>query len=112
MAPAGGFTFEQVVALTTDARIPEDRRTMYGLRFLGGARPGEAANARWRDLDRSRDGDTCLRDRLEHLRRAAQQSLFPARSNAPVCRGVFIFSRRMCPTCARDTASGDGRLAS
>ena len=49
-----GFTLEQVVVLTTDERIPEDRRALYSLRFLGGPRPGEAANARWRDLDRSK----------------------------------------------------------
>lgn len=49
-----GFSLEQVVTLTTDPRVPEDRRTLYALRFLGGLRPGEAANARWRDLDRSK----------------------------------------------------------
>jgi integrase len=49
-----GFSLEQVVQLTTDARIPEDRRALYALRFLGGLRPGEASNARWRDLDRAR----------------------------------------------------------
>ncbi len=49
-----GFTLDQVVTLSTDARIPEDRRVHYALRFLGGGlRPGEAANARWRDLDRA-----------------------------------------------------------
>ncbi len=51
-----GFTLDQVVTLTTDPRIPEDRRLLYALRFLGGGlRPGEAANARWRDLDRARE---------------------------------------------------------
>ena len=40
--------------LTSDARIPEDRRALYALRFLSGLRPGETSNARWRDLDRSR----------------------------------------------------------
>ncbi|BDG06996.1 hypothetical protein AMPC_01090 [Anaeromyxobacter paludicola] len=50
-----GFTLDQVVTLTTDRRIPEDRRVLYALRFLGGGlRPGEAANARWRDLDSAR----------------------------------------------------------
>jgi len=49
-----GFTLEQVVTLTTDERIPEDRRVLYTLRFLGGLRPGEAANARWRELNRSK----------------------------------------------------------
>jgi integrase len=49
-----GFTLEQVVTLTKDPRIPNDRRTLYAFRFLSGLRPGEAANARWRDLDRSK----------------------------------------------------------
>jgi len=48
-----GFSLENVVRLTNDPRIPEDRRVLYALRFLGGPRPGEAANARWRDLDRT-----------------------------------------------------------
>jgi integrase len=47
-----GFSLEEVVHLTTDPRIPEDRRVLYALRFLAGPRPGEAASARWRDLDR------------------------------------------------------------
>jgi integrase len=49
-----GFTLEQVVTFTIDARIPEDRRVLYAIRFLGGPRPGEAANARWRNLDRTK----------------------------------------------------------
>jgi hypothetical protein len=40
-----GFSLEQVVTLTTDRRIPDDRRVLYAMRFLGGPRPGEAANA-------------------------------------------------------------------
>jgi len=48
-----GFSLGDVVRLTTDERIAEDRRVLYALRFLGGPRPGEAANARWRDLDRT-----------------------------------------------------------
>jgi integrase len=49
-----GFTLAQAVKLTADPRIPEDRRVLYALRFLGGGlRPGEAANARWRELDRT-----------------------------------------------------------
>jgi integrase len=48
-----GFALEDVVRLTTDERITEDRRVLYALRFLGGPRPGETANARWRDLDRT-----------------------------------------------------------
>lgn len=39
---------------TPPSRIPEDRRVLYAMRFLGGPRPGETANARWRDLDRKR----------------------------------------------------------
>jgi integrase len=49
-----GFTLEEVVTLTTDPRIREDRRMLYAIRFLGGPRPGEIANARWRDLDRTK----------------------------------------------------------
>ncbi len=47
------FTLDEVVALTTDPRVPEDRRVLYAVRYLGGLRPGEAANLRWRDLDRT-----------------------------------------------------------
>ena len=43
-----------MVTLTTDQRIPEDRRVLYLLRFLGGGlRPSSEANLRWRDLDRT-----------------------------------------------------------
>jgi len=49
-----GFSLDQVVVLTSDSRIPEDRRALYALRFLSGLRPGETSNARWRDLDRSK----------------------------------------------------------
>jgi len=42
------------VILTTDLRIPEDRRFLYALRFLGGLRPCESASARWSDLDRTK----------------------------------------------------------
>jgi len=48
-----GFDLSEVVAITSDPRIPEDRRALYRLRFLGGPRPGESSNARWRDLDRT-----------------------------------------------------------
>jgi integrase len=47
------FRLDEVVALTTDPRVPEDRRVLYAVRYLGGLRPGEAANLRWRDLDRT-----------------------------------------------------------
>jgi integrase len=49
-----GFSLDQVVTLTTDRRIPGERRVLYAMRFLGGPRPGEAANARWRNLDRTK----------------------------------------------------------
>ncbi len=49
-----GFSLDQVVVLTSDSRIPEDRRALYALRFLSGLRPGETSNARWRDPDRSK----------------------------------------------------------
>lgn len=49
-----GFPIEEVVRFTIDPRVPEDRRVLYALRFLGGPRPGEASNARWRNLDRTR----------------------------------------------------------
>ena len=40
--------------LTTDPRLPEDRRLLYLLRFVGGGlRPSSEANLRWRDLDRT-----------------------------------------------------------
>ncbi len=49
-----GFSLNLVVVFTSDARIPDDRRALYALRFLSGLRPGETSNARWRDLDRSK----------------------------------------------------------
>ena len=48
-----GFSLEDVVRITSDVHIAEDRRVLYALRFLGGPRPGESANARWRDLERT-----------------------------------------------------------
>lgn len=47
------YTREEVVALITDQRIPEDRRIFYALEFLAGLRFGEAAGRRWRDWDAS-----------------------------------------------------------
>ena len=47
------FTPEEVEALISDARIPADRRLLYGLLFLTGARYGEAAGLRFRHLDAS-----------------------------------------------------------
>ena len=48
-----GFMLEQVVRMTTDNAFGRPAGPI-SLRFLGGPRPGEAANARWRDLDRSK----------------------------------------------------------
>lgn len=45
------YTLEEVVALISDRRIPQDRRVMYGLLFLAQERHGEAAGARWRHFD-------------------------------------------------------------
>ncbi len=50
---SAGFQLADVVTLTTDPRIPEDRRTEYVFGFLTGVRPGERINARWRNLNRS-----------------------------------------------------------
>jgi integrase len=45
------FTREEVEQLISDERIPEDRRTLYAVLFLGGMRIGEAAALRWRAYD-------------------------------------------------------------
>jgi len=46
------FTREETEALISDERIPEDRRTLYALLFLGGGmRFGEGAALRWRMYD-------------------------------------------------------------
>ena len=46
------FTREEVEALISDERIPEDRRVLYAVLFLGGGlRFGEAAALRWRMCD-------------------------------------------------------------
>jgi integrase len=47
------FTAEEVAALVYDGRVPEDRRVLYAIEFLGGLRTGEAAARRWRDWDDS-----------------------------------------------------------
>jgi len=54
------FTREEVEALISDARIPEDRRTLYALLFLTGCRIGELADRRWRDYDAAREPLGCL----------------------------------------------------
>jgi integrase len=45
------FTADEVEALISDPRIPEDRRVAYALEFLTGMRTGEVSARRWRDLD-------------------------------------------------------------
>lgn len=47
------FARAEVEALISDERIPEDRRVLYALLFLGGLRFGEAAALRVRAYDRS-----------------------------------------------------------
>ena len=42
------FTREELTALVSDSRIPQDRRVMYALQGLGMLRHGEAAGLRWR----------------------------------------------------------------
>lgn len=52
-----GFELDQVVALTTDARLEERRRIWNTLAFMvGGGRTGELANLRWRDWTQSYKG--------------------------------------------------------
>jgi integrase len=47
---SAGFTTDQVVALTTDARLAQRRRVWNTLAFIvGGARTGELANLRWQN---------------------------------------------------------------
>lgn len=43
------FSAAEVAALVFDPRVPEDRRVLYALEFLGGLRTGETAARRWRD---------------------------------------------------------------
>ncbi len=45
------FTRAEVVSLITDDRIPEDRRLVYAIIFLTGARIGEVIALRWSDID-------------------------------------------------------------
>jgi len=42
----------EILALITDDRVPVDRRMMYALAFLTGARAGELAALRWSDWER------------------------------------------------------------
>lgn len=47
------LTCDEVEALISDARVPEDRRVLYALEFLLGVRSGEAAALRWDRYDRT-----------------------------------------------------------
>jgi len=49
-----GWRYEpaEILALVTDDRVPVDRRMMYALAFLTGARAGELAALRWSDWER------------------------------------------------------------
>ena len=46
------FTREEVIRAISDARIPDDRRVVYALEFLGGMRFGEVAALRWSHYQR------------------------------------------------------------
>ncbi len=45
------FTRAEAVVLISDARIPPDRRIVYGSGILAGMRPGECSALRWRHYD-------------------------------------------------------------
>jgi len=45
------FSREEVEALVSDERVPDDRRVAYGLLFLAGLRFGESAALRWRHFE-------------------------------------------------------------
>lgn len=45
------YSREEAEQMLTDARIPPDRRMIYGLQLLGGLRAMEAAGRRWQDYD-------------------------------------------------------------
>lgn len=45
------FTRDEVVALISDPRVPENRRVLYALAFLTGSRLGEMSGRRWQDYD-------------------------------------------------------------
>lgn len=51
MREKGAWTREEVETLISSERIPEDRRVLYAIGAFTGARLGEAAGMRWRDLD-------------------------------------------------------------
>jgi integrase len=45
------YTREELERMISDARIPHDRRVLYGLKGLAGLRHGEAATLTWRQYD-------------------------------------------------------------
>lgn len=49
------YTRAEVEQLISDPRIPEERRTLYGLLFIGGKRIGEVSALFWRDYDAQRE---------------------------------------------------------
>jgi integrase len=48
------FTRQELTALISDARIPQDRRVLYALLGVAGLRHGEAAGLRWMHYERDR----------------------------------------------------------
>jgi len=54
------FTREEVEILISDLRIPQRRRVLYGLAFLGAMRLGEVTGRRFRDYDRAPRPLGCL----------------------------------------------------
>ncbi len=51
--PTAVFAREEVEALISDERIPEDRRVIYSILFMTGVRWGECAALRWKHYDTS-----------------------------------------------------------
>jgi integrase len=54
------YVRQEVELLISDPKVPEDRRTLYGLLFLSGCRVGELADRRFRDWDDAREPLGCL----------------------------------------------------
>ena len=51
--PTAIYTRDELLALISDSRIPEDRRPTNAFAGLAGLRMGEVAGLRWGDIDRS-----------------------------------------------------------
>ena len=49
------FNEDEVETLISDDRIPQDRRALYALIFLGCLRSGEASARKWADWDQTRE---------------------------------------------------------